>query len=254
MDLKSINSTDEKKRLGTLKMLFGRNFLVTIADENDNVLFYPSMISNFSIDGAKIFISLYDLISEDNVEEKLDNLMGGLLSKPKMKILLSRLDANGDEVYRVVYNKCKLKAYHGKNFAYKSNEPYQWYLEIKYGSKDIIKSDIYNFNSANNNFEINGDFQKKPKLTDEQCVAILKNSNKMLDDAMDTVSSTKKLDEKQKETIGKEIIKAKAENAKNAHKYYGASLDSIDFTRIAKNLKDAINETEDKLDNYSDEK
>lgn len=254
MDLKSINSTDETTRLKKINFLFGRNFLVTIADENDNVLFYPSMISNFSIDGSKIFISLYDFITEDNVEEKLDKLSGNFFKKPTMKILLSRLDYNGDEVYKVIYSKCKLNAYHGTNFAYKSNYPYQWYLEVKYGSKEIVKSENYNFKSSNN-IDVNGlELKKAPKITKEQSVAILKNSNKMLDEAIEAVSATKKLNDKQKENIAREIVKAKVENVKNAHKYYGASLDSIDFTSIAKNLKEAIDETENKLDNYSDGK
>lgn len=253
MDLKSINSTNEEMRLRKLNFFLGRNFLVTIADEYDNVLFYPSMISNFSIDDSKIFISLYDTMTEDNVEEKLDKLMGGFLIKPTMKIVLSRLDYNGDEVYKVVYNKCKLKAYHGKNFTYKNSEPYQWYLEIKYGNKEIVKSEGYKFKSVDFNLD-KETVKRTPKNIKEQNVKILKNSNKMLDDALNNVSKTKKLNDKQKEVVAKEIIKAKAENAKNAHKYYGASLDSIDFTTLKYNLKEAINETENKLDNYNDGK
>lgn len=250
MEFNLINSKDEEARLRRLKMLFGRNFMATIADKDGNVLFYPSMISNFSIDGSKIFISLYDLIEEDNVEEKIDKLMGDKFSKPKLKIILSRLDANKDEVYKVVYTKCKLKAYHGKNFTYKSSEPYQWYLEIEYGAKEIVKNENYNYVEADDN-EVVKSILEKPvkKYTKEQSVEILKNSNKMLDEAMETVSKTSKLNDGQKQTIAKEIVKAKAENAKNAHKYYGASLDSIDFTRIAKSLKEEMNDTEDKLEN-----
>ena len=38
--------------------------------------------------------------------------------------------------------KCKLKKYHGKNFTYKGNDPHQWYLELSFANKEILKNEI----------------------------------------------------------------------------------------------------------------
>lgn len=255
MDLNLINSIDEQKHLRELNMFFSRNFMVTIIDDKENVLFYPCMISNFSVDSKKLFVTVYDLIVKENVEETLDWLIGGNFFKksPKVKIVLSRLDAAGVEIYHVNYSDCVLKNYHGKNFTYKNNEPYQWYLEFSIGDKEIVKTNKYNFKSKSY-YDIKEkpiEFFKKNTVTDEEIkekeLAILKNSNKMLDEAVNEVKAKTSIAEERKQSIMRQVRNAKNENKKNAHRFYGASLDSFDFKNISKSIEKEIEKIEDKI-------
>lgn len=268
MNLEQINSLNEKKHLNSFNMLFGRDFMVTILDENDKILFYPCMISNFSVDSKKIFVTLYDIIVKENIEEALDSLLGNFIKKPRLKIVLSRLDKEMTEIYHVNYTDCKLKNYHGKNFTYKVNEAYQWYLEFTFGNKEIVKSTSYNFKSKNNEnyLHTNEDENDKTSVADYRdttkfklsenaaklkYLATLKSSNEMLDNAMDTVRKTKKIKDYQKNNVLNQIENAKEENKKTAKKtfgkYYGGSLDSLDFNQIQKTLEKEMEKLEDKI-------
>ena len=256
MDLNLINSVDEQKHLKELNMFFSRGFMVTIIDEKDNVLFYPCTISNFSVDSKKLFVTVYDLIVEENVEEMLDSLISHSFFKrsPRIKIILSRLDATWGEVYHVNYNNCVLKNYHGKNFTYKSSEPYQWYLEFSIGNKEIVKSNEYAYFAPKNRYErisnptkYYNEHLRVDKSYKEQDVATLKNSNKMLDEAIETIKSNNSISEERKNQVLKQVRNAQNENKKSANKYYGVSLDSFDFRTITKTLEKEIDNLEEKI-------
>lgn len=256
MDLNLINSVDEQKHLKDLNMFFSRGFMVTIIDDKDNVLFYPCTISNFSVDSKKLFVTVYDLIVKENVEETLDGLISHSFFKksPRIKILLSRLDATGIEVYHINYNNCVLKNYHGKNFTYKSSEPYQWYLEFSIGDKEIVKNKEYAHFVSKNRYEHKSnptkyynDHLRVDKRYKEQDLATLKNSNKMLDEAIETIKSNNSISEERKKQVLKQVSNAQNENKKSANKYYGVSLDSFDFRTITKSLEKEIDNLEEKI-------
>jgi hypothetical protein len=263
MDLKSIDSISEQKHLKDLSMFFCRNFMVTMLDEQENILFYPCMISNFSVDGDKLFVTIYDIITKNNIEETLDNLYshGWKYKYPTVKIILTRLDCKGVEIYRVIYPKCRLKNYHGKNFTYKSSEPYQWYLEFEWHSadKEIIKSDSYDFSKcddyvclmSNEPTKVKDETpMSKPKYDTAKRLkelAILNNSNTMLDDAAEKVVQKETLSEEHKNKVLQQISKAKSENKNYANNMFSTDLDTFDLDAIAKSIEKEIAELENKL-------
>lgn len=256
MDLNLVNSIDEQKRLRELNMFFSRDFMVTIIDDKDNVLFHPCTISNFSVDSKKLFVTVYDLIVKENIEEILDNLIDGNIFKkcPRLKIVLTRLDITGIEIYRVVYSNCILKKYHGKNFTYKSNEPYQWYLEFSIGDKEIVKNNDYNYFVHKSDFALNNNetICKNDDTIKQKELAILKNSNKMLEDVVEEVKVKDSISEEIKNRVIKQVQNAQNENKKKANRYYGASLDSIDFNQLTRTLEKQIADLEDKIEKHTE--
>ena len=236
-----INSFQEKKHLKELNLLFSRNFMVTIMDDDNNVLFYPCMISNLSVDSKKLFVTVYDLVSENIVEETLDNLIGNRWKKkPKVHIVVKRLDHDGAEIYHVEYTDCILKEYHGKNFTYKTNEPYQWYLAFNIGEKVIVKNPNYVFEAKKDAKEVSESIKNKE-------LAILKNSNKMLEEAKEKVRKNEYF-EWNKEKVYKRINKAMDENEKTALEQYGTSLESFDPEKIKKTFEKEFAKLKDKLE------
>lgn len=235
----------EEDKLKQCQMFTNRGFMVTITKSDGTALFYPHMISNFSIDTKKIFITIYDLIQALNVEEELDELSKGFcFFKKNVKITLHKLDPMNEEVYRIEYNKCKLKKYHGKNFTYKANDPHQWYLEFTFSSKNVIKNKNYIFNSGNNTPKLTkSDYKKMAKKE----IAILQNSNKMLEEAADKVRGTHKLNQSQKNERITNINSAKTENETVAMKYYGKTLQDVDFDEIEKTIETQITKIENKI-------
>lgn len=243
---KTVFASQELEKLRNGKFLNDRGYLVSITKKDGTELFEPFMISNFSIDEKCIFITIYDLIYHFNIEEVLDELMDGFLwFKEKVNITLFRLDSYNNEVYRVIYHNCKLKKYHGKNFSYRNNSQHQWYLEFTYGKKEI------NTNKAENYIVIKPFDDEEINLTNKSMETydsnVLKQTNKMLDDAMDKVWQTKKIARMQKERSVNDIKKAKKENEVSFNKVYGNSLKNIDYKEIEKNLLKEIKELENNI-------
>ena len=105
----NIDPKVEEEKLKRCKIFSNRGFMATVRKKDGTVLFYPHMISNFSIDNNKIFITVYDIIQKMNIEEELDSLLKGFwFFKEKVTITLSKLDAMNKEVYCVSYNDCRL--------------------------------------------------------------------------------------------------------------------------------------------------
>lgn len=244
----NINPQEESK-LKKCRMFFNRGFLVSITDKNNDLILSPYMISNFSIDDKKIFITVYDIIQEDNIERKFDSLLKGFwVFKPKVKITLIKLNAENEEVYSITYNKCRLKKYHGKNFTYKGNDPHQWYLEFSYNTKTIVKNDKYNFSKYSDEFkEINADCKPiDDKEISKKEIEILKNSNKMLEEAAEKVRSTRKLNSRQKDEKITEINNPKNENKKMVNNIYGSQFKDFNLNELEKKLEKQISDLENK--------
>lgn len=250
MDLNLVGSIEEQNRTQGLNLFFNRNFKVVISDESGTILFDDNMISGFFACSKKLFLTVYDVISKQNVEEKLDKLLEGRFFKKKQKvnILLSRFDKNDNEVYHVNYSDCVLKKYHGKNFTHNSNDPAQWYLEFRLGEKKIIKSSIYDYENNEDSYEILKTMQKKNDGDDIiKNVANLKKTDKMPMDLNlgKKVKYTAPI--KRVEKVVEQAKKVNGVNVKNEHRFYGASIDSFDFNSIEKSLKSEIEKLENKL-------
>lgn len=248
-----IDSCIEEFKLKQCQMFTNRGFMVAVLDSNGKVIFSPYMVSNFSIDKKKIFITLYDLIQHKNIEETLDELSQGFLwFKPQLEVVLIRLDSLNNEVYSVKYQKCKLKKYHGKNFTYKGNEPHQWYLELSFCGKEILKNKDFNFVAIKSKFEniptqeeLNNNFtQQRHKRYIKKEAEILKNSNKMLDEAAEKIKNNKMLTESDKKEKLNEISVAKSENEKNAMKYLNVNINYNKLKSIEKDLVEKISDLE----------
>lgn len=249
---KDVDSRVEEYKLKQCRMFTNRGFMVTVLDDNSNIIFNPYMVSNFSIDGNKIFITVYDLIQHINIEQKLDELCKGFwIFKKQLSVVLMRLDAENKEVYSVKYEKCKLKKYHGKNFTYKGNDPHQWYLELSFGSKEILKNENFKFVTIESKIddvptqeELNNKFYiQRHKRYAKKEAEILKNSNRMLDDAAENVKNNNKLTLSDKREKLKEIRNAKAENEESAIKYL-----NVNIRNIEKNLVNELNDLENNID------
>lgn len=250
------DSRIEEHKLKQCQMFTNRGFMVSVIDKYGNTIFSPYMVSNFSIDGKKIFITVYDLIQSVNIEEKLDELCKGFcFFKPKLTILLMRLDANNKEVYRVKYENCKLKKYHGKNFTYKGSEPHQWYLELSFSKKDIIKNNKFDFVHimskienipTQDDLEINFNLPRSKKTIKKE-VAILENSNRMLDEAAEKVLNHRRLNNSDKKNTLKAINKAKKENSDKVWKFLNTEMPIQDLKSIEEELITEINELENNI-------
>lgn len=247
-----VDSRVEEYKLRQCRMFTNRGFMVTVLDDDGNMIFSPYMVSNFSIDGNKIFITVYDLIQQINIEQKLDELCKGFwIFKKKLSVILMRLDSENKEVYSIRYEKCKLKKYHGKNFTYKGNDPHQWYLELSFANKEILKNENFKFVTIEDKIdcipsqeELKNDFYtKRHKRYTKKEVEILKNSNRMLDDAAKMVKNSNKLTLSEKMNKLKEIKNAKAENEESAMKFFNVNIENIE-----RNLVDELNNLENNID------
>lgn len=248
----NVDSRIEEYKLTKCEMFNNRGFMALISDSNDNVIFEPYMISNFSIDNKNIFVTIYDLVQPTNIEETLDGLTNGLLwFRENLKVTLIRLDSKNGEVYRTIYSKCKLKKYHGKNFTYKGNDKHQWYLELNFKKKEIVKNKDFNFLEVMSGVlrvptqeelsKSHGIKFSSKSLNKEKEAKILMNSNKMLNDAAETVRKTNRLNEKEKVTPLKQIDEAKKENEQNAIKYLDTKLD---YNKLEKDIINELNQLE----------
>lgn len=247
-----VDSRVEEYKLRQCRMFTNRGFMVTVLDDDGNMIFSPYMVSNFSIDGNKIFITVYDLIQHINIEQKLDELCKGFwIFKKKLSVILMRLDSENKEVYSIRYEKCKLKKYHGKNFTYKGNDPHQWYLELSFANKEILKNENFKFVTIEDKIDCiplqeelkNDSYAKRHKRYTKKEVEILKNSNRMLDDAAKMVKNSNKLTLSEKMNKLKEIKNAKAENEESAMKFFNVNIENIE-----RNLVDELNNLENNID------
>lgn len=253
---KDVDYRVEECKLKQCRMFTNRGFMVTVLDDDGNIVFSPYMISNFSIDGNKIFITVYDLIQHINIEQKLDELCKGFwIFKKQLSVVLMRLDAENKEVYSVRYEKCKLKKYHGKNFTYKGNDPHQWYIELSFGRKEILKNENFNFVTIENKIddiptqeELNNKFyvQRHKRYTKKEA-EILKNSNRMLDDAAEKVKNSKKLTLSEKSEKLKEIKNAKAENEESAMQFLNVDIKYDKLKNLEKDLVEELNDLENNI-------
>lgn len=238
----------EAEKFNNSLMLPNRSFMVEIIDNSRLVTFQPHMINNFSIDEDKIFITIYDMLNNnDIIEETLDEWSKGFwLFKKHLNVMLYRLDSNNNEVYKVAYTGCKLKKYHGKNLTYKSNDIHQWYLELSFKKKKIIKNKTYfSENQVKNNDEVK-------RFVNDQLIKnyelkVLKNSNKMLDDAVKTVKVTNKINKRDKKKVIEQIDDAKTENNELANKYYGKSLKDFDLSKMENMIEKQIADLEGEI-------
>ena len=236
----NIDPKVEEEKLKRCRMFSNRGFMATVRKRDGTVLFYPHMISNFSIDNNKIFITVYDIIQKMNIEEELDSLLKGFwFFKEKVTITLSKLDPMNKEVYCVSYNDCRLNKYHGKNFTYKANDPHQWYLEFTFKTKNSKKNKLYTFDGKEVTHNITQEGVKKE-------TTVINSSNKMLDEAADKVQSTYKLPQSQKDKKIIEDHNAIVENKQTIKKYYGNNLQKLDFNEIEKALENQIAKLENK--------
>ena len=236
----NIDPKVEEEKLKRCRMFSNRGFMATVRKRDGTVLFYPHMISNFSIDNNKIFITVYDIIQKMNIEEELDSLLKGFwIFKEKVTITLSKLDPMNKEVYCVNYSGCSLNKYHGKNFTYKANDSHQWYLEFTFKSKHYKKNKLYTFDGKEVTHNITQEGVKKE-------TTVINSSNKMLDEAADKAQSTYKLPQSQKDKKIIEDHNAIVENKQTIKKYYGNNLQKLDFNEIEKALENQIAKLENK--------
>ena len=236
----NIDPKVEEEKLKRCRMFSNRGFMATVRKRDGTVLFYPHMISNFSIDNNKIFITVYDIIQKMNIEEELDSLLKGFwFFKEKVTITLSKLDPMNKEVYCVSYNDCRLNKYHGKNFTYKANDSHQWYLEFTFKTKNSKKNKLYTFDGKEVTHNITQEGVKKE-------TAVINSSNKMLDEAADKAQSTHKLPQSQKDKKIIEGHNAIVENKQITKRHYGNNLQKLDFNEIEKALENQIAKLENK--------
>lgn len=246
MEQNLISSAAQIYSLKHSQTFLSRSFLVKIVNEKDEVIFYPYMISNFSVDSKKIFITIYDMMIKENIEETLDELKGSFWKrKPKFEVILYKLANTNEEIYHVEYTNCKLKNYHGKNFSYKSNDLYQWYLEIEFGKKKIIKTDEM---PISKHFFPKNYYETIDKSYKEYDLAVYKNSNKMLDNSILSVKQSNRIDDYQKDCLTNIINHSKAENIKKMQDLYGIkSLDDADIQKMSDDLEAEIDKMESKI-------
>ena len=236
----NIDPKVEEEKLKRCRMFSNRGFMATVRKRDGTVLFYPHMISNFSIDNNKIFITVYDIIQKMNIEEELDSLLKGFwIFKEKVTITLSKLDPMNKEVYCVSYDDCRLNKYHGKNFTYKANDSHQWYLEFTFKTKNSKKNKLYTFDGKEVTHNITQEGVKKE-------TAVINSSNKMLDEAADKAQSTHKLPQSQKDKKIIEGHNAIVENKQITKRHYGNNLQKLDFNEIEKALENQIAKLENK--------
>ena len=236
----NIDPQVEEEKLKHCKIFSNRGFMATVRKKDGTVLFYPHMISNFSIDSNKIFITVYDVIQKMNIEEELDSLLKGFwIFKEKVTITLSKLDPMNKEVYCVSYNDCRLNKYHGKNFTYKANDSHQWYLEFTFKTKNSKKNRLYTFDGKEVTHNITQEGVKKE-------TAVINSSNKMLDEAADKAQSTYKLPQSQKDKKIIEDHNAIVEDKQITKRHYGNNLQKLDFNEIEKALENQIAKLENK--------
>ena len=239
----NINLQTEDEKLKHCKIFSNSGFMVTVREKNGTVLFYPHMISNFSIDNNKIFITVYDIIQKMNIEEELDSLLKGFwFFKEKVTITLSKLDAMNKEVYCVSYNDCRLNKYHGKNFTYKANDSHQWYLEFTFKTKNSKKNKSYTFDSKEATRNITQERVKKE-------TSFINNPNKTLDEVVDKVQPIHKSAQSQRYEKITEDHNAIVENEQSIKKRSANKLQKIDFKEIEKALEKQIIELENKTIN-----
>lgn len=248
MNEEIIDPKIEVEKLNECLMFHNRSFMVEIIDNSGLVTIYPHMINNFSIDDENIFITVYDMLNNNSIiEETLDEWSKGFwIFKKQLNVILYRLDSVNNEVYKVVYSGCKLKKYHGKNFTYKSNDIHQWYLEMSFKKKKIIKNKTY----FSENQVKNTDEEKRfvnDQLIKNYELKVLKNSNKMLDDAVKTVKITNKINKRDKKKVIEQIDDAKTENNELANKYYGKSLKDFDLSKLEKMIETQISNLEGEI-------
>lgn len=238
----------ETEKLNKSLMFSNRSFMVEIIDNSGLVTIYPHMINNFSIDDENIFITVYDMLNNNSIiEETLDEWSKGFwIFKKQLNVILYRLDSVNNEVYKVVYSGCKLKKYHGKNFTYKSNDIHQWYLEMSFKKKKIIKNKTY----FSENQVKNTDEEKR--FVNDQLIknyesSVLKKSNNMLDDSVKTVKSNKKINKHGDREVIEQIDNAKAENNDLVNRYYGKSLKDFDLSKLEKMVEKQIADLEGEI-------
>ncbi len=248
MNEEIIDPKIEVEKLNKSLMFSNRSFMVEINDNSGLVTIYPYMINNFSIDDENIFITVYDMLNKNSIiEETLDEWSKGFwIFKKQLNVILYRLDSVNNEVYKVVYSGCKLKKYHGKNFTYKSNDIHQWYLELSFKKKKIIKNEAY-FRGEQVNKADEVKQAVNEQLIKNYELNILKNSNKMLDDAVKTVKATKKITKHNKKKVIEQIDNAKTENDEIANKYYGKSLKDFDLSKLEKMIETQISNLEGEI-------
>ena len=236
----NINLQTEDEKLKHCKIFSNSGFMVTVRKKDGTVLFYPHMISNFSIDSNKIFITVYDVIQKMNIEEELDSLLKGFwIFKEKVTITLSKLDPMNKEVYCINYSGCRLNKYHGKNFTYKANDPHQWYLEFTFKTKNSKKNKSYTFDSKETAHSITQESVKKE-------TTIINNPNKILDEVVDKVQPIHKSAQSQRYEKIIEDHNAIVDNVQSIKKRYGNNLQKIDFSEMEKALENQIIELENK--------
>lgn len=238
----------ETEKLNKSLMFSNRSFMVEIIDNSGLVTLHPHMINNFSIDDENIFITVYDMLNNNNIiEETLDEWSKGFwIFKKQLNVILYRLDSVNNEVYKVVYSGCKLKKYHGKNFTYKSNDIHQWYLEMSFKKKKIIKNEVYFSENQVNNTDEEKQFVNDQLIKNYE-LKVLKNSNKMLDDAVKTVKITNKINKRNKKKVIEQIDNAKTENNDLANKYYGKSLKDFDLSKMENMIEKQIVDLEGEI-------
>ena len=239
----NIDPKVEEEKLKRCKMFSNSGFMATVRKRDGTVLFYPHMISNFSIDNNKIFITVYDIIQKMNIEEELDSLLKGFwFFKEKVTLTLSKLDPTNKEVYCINYSGCRLNKYHGKNFTYKANDSHQWYLEFTFKTKNSKKNKSYTFDSKESAHNITQERVKKE-------TAIINNPNKILDEVVDKVQSIHKSAQSQRYEKITEDHNAIVENEQSIKKRSANKLQKIDFKEIEKALEKQIIELENKTIN-----
>lgn len=232
-----IDERDELSKLENSVLLTTRGFMVKVEDKYGNVLFEPHEVTNFSVDGKKIFITVYDTLKYPSIETKLDCYLNGIsFLRPKFKVSLIRLDYKNNEVYTVEYKKCRLNSYHGKNFNYKTNELHQWYLEMRYSTKSIVNetednNEMYSMECAAENRRKNA--------------SILQYTNEMLKDAAENVSQSKKIGKSKKEMVIKELNNDVKYNEEHARKVLGYNISYGKMDEMEREIVNKLREVEE---------
>lgn len=225
-----------------------QKFMVEITDDKRVVKFYSDIINSFSVDNKKIFITMYDVLNNnDIIEETLDEWSKGFwVFKKHFNVILYRLDSVNNEVYKVVYSGCKLKKYNGKIFTSNANEVYEWYLGVSFKNKKIIKNKAY---FSRNQVH---DIDKVKQATNKRLIknyesSILKNSNNLLDDSVKTVKSNKKINKHDKGKVVEQIDNAKTDSNVNTNTYHGHQFNGFDLSKLEKMVEKQIADLEGEI-------
>ena len=250
MEEYTIVNNIEHERFNQDLMLPTQKFMVEIIDDNKLVKFYPHMINSFSVNNKEIFITMYDMLNNnDIIEETLDDWSKGFwLFKKRFKVILYRLDSNNNDVYKVVYSGCKLRKYNGKNFISNAIGIHEWYIGLSFKNKKIIKNKAY-FGGK----QVHGVDEVK-QATNERLIknyesSVLKKSNNMLDESVKTVKSNKKINKHGDREVIEQIDKAKTENNDLVNRYYGKSLNDFDLSKMENMIKKQIADLEGEINN-----